>query len=96
MKEDFYGNEKCGFHGSIEIVPGKDFTLLNCPFCGDSNVEVWNIHSPYYTVRCLMCGAECPSDDDVHDGNLIKNLDMAKKIHLKALKSAIANWNKRV
>lgn len=94
MKERFLG-DKNGFSGHLETVPGEEYTFMDCPFCGGNEQEVWNTHSPHYSVRCLICGAECPSDDDVHDGSAIMNMADVKKIHLEALESAIINWNKR-
>lgn len=94
MKEKFYG-DKNGYSGKLQAIPGEDYTVLDCPFCGGNELEIWNTHTPHYSVRCLCCGAECPSDEDVHGGGNIMNIRSAKILHLKALESAVNNWNKR-
>lgn len=42
---------------SVIYEPGIDVPLLPCPFCGSSDLEVENTHTPSYTVECA-CGAE--------------------------------------
>lgn len=95
MNMKIRGNDKDGYSGKITAIPGKDVTIFECPFCGSTEVEIWNTHSPSYSVRCLNCGAEVPSDDDICPGGLIKNKEEAIMLHEKAVRSAVENWNKR-
>lgn len=96
MEKKFYGNKIQGYSGKIIAVPGEDVTVLSCPFCGNREIEIWNTHSPNYSVSCETCRAEVPSDDDINDGKPIKSRSLAIETHEKALRSAVSNWNKRI
>ncbi|WP_196491458.1 Lar family restriction alleviation protein [Burkholderia diffusa] len=36
--------------------------LLPCPFCGSSDPEIWNTHTPSFSVQCIACDAEATGD----------------------------------
>ncbi|KGB98081.1 GP46 domain protein [Burkholderia multivorans] len=36
--------------------------LLPCPFCGGTDPEIWNTHTPSFTVQCTVCDAEATGE----------------------------------
>ncbi|WP_131931159.1 hypothetical protein [Burkholderia sp. SRS-25] len=36
--------------------------LLPCPFCGGTDPEIWNTHTPSFSVQCIVCDAEATGE----------------------------------
>lgn len=75
----------------FELSP--DDAVLPCPFCGGSNIELCNTHTPSYWMECQDCEAQAHGrygPDLVprsHYGSL--------RQHEAAAESAINAWNRR-
>ncbi len=71
----------------IEQAEGK---LEHCPFCGSTDIEIENTHTPYYWAKCTQCEAEVsevnyPSDrKGNHEG------------HVESINAVVKAWNTRV
>jgi hypothetical protein len=72
----------------IRRVHLTDEILKQCHFCGSKELELWNTHSPHYTIEC-ECGAQI-NDDFPTDR---KESD---KGHLDSAKRVIEKWNTRI
>lgn len=75
-------------HGTINSID----SLKPCPFCGSTELEVWNTHTPVYTVECA-CGASmrgaCAEDGKIRSKKRLIDL------HFDAISLAVEAWNKR-
>ena len=92
MKFNFTYFQEVGWIGSIKHEAGIDDDLMNCPFCGSTNIEIHNTDNPHYWARC-ECSVQIDSNHfSVHRYD---NKGQCKKIHEQAFKSAIDNWNTR-
>lgn len=79
---------ECGGH--IKHVQITDEKVLPCPFCGSTDIELCNTHAPSYWLECQGCGAQAHGEGFGDKGQ------NTKAAHVKAAKSALAAWNKRV
>lgn len=72
--------------------------LLPCPFCGSDDLEICNTHTPSYWVECHKCGAEAHGESFKYTTK--QHNDFHSKPlpppYVKAMKSAIAAWNRRM
>lgn len=86
---------EAGYYSVSFIDDGKHdgHALRGCPFCGGTDVEICNTHSPAYWIECLECGAECPGDTD-DEASCATELE-ALNTHNRALLSAVERWNTR-
>lgn len=92
---DIRGDAKNGFSAHYnEEHTKQDASLKPCPFCGSTDLELGNTHTPYYSVQCTTCSAE------VHGaysyGNRIRSAVNCLRVHRKAFNSAVEAWNNRV
>ncbi|MDE2098435.1 MAG: Lar family restriction alleviation protein [Patescibacteria group bacterium] len=78
-------------------------TLLKCPFCGSSSLQIGNTHTPSYWVECEDCGAAVygkgyPYSKKEHSGfhsHLLYGTTLPKP-YVLARMAAIKAWNRRV
>lgn len=76
----------------VNVTSGDlDLTLLPCPFCGSSAVELSNTWTASYHVECEDCGAEGPSSTrrTTARGN------RSPKVHREAALEAAERWQTR-
>jgi Lar family restriction alleviation protein len=74
---------------SLHYEPGVDPPLLPCPFCGGTDMEVENTHTPSYAVECEDCGAAIGTPPGLTDGA------KTRANHRRAFLAAISAWNTR-
>lgn len=101
-----YGTKEIGFSASGEHEPGIDPALRHCPFCGSSDIELSNTHTPCYTAKCGNCEAEGSDGRMMIDHKLVRQMQRmpmksmsrkrVKEIHEIAFKAGIDAWNCRV
>lgn len=96
MKLEVYGDSKNGYAAHGEYEPGIDASLLPCPFCAGTIINVTNTHSPYYWAECKTCGAEVSGNFEVSfSGRRIRSEKACRWVHEKSFHSAIKVWNTR-
>lgn len=72
--------------------------LKPCPFCGGTELEVINTHTPSYWVEC-SCGAQ--KDGDYEEPKIpdateeFDAFDLMCGYYVRAMKSAVTEWNRR-
>jgi transcription elongation factor Elf1 len=79
----------------IDVTITDSKLIKVCPFCGSWNLVLENTHTPICWIRCESCGVQ--ADGEYSGKNISKqgeyfDLDDI----LKAIKTAIDAWNKRV
>lgn len=74
------------------VLDGSE-NLLPCPFCGSTNLELANTHTPSYWIECLDCDCKlsggCGPD-------LAGDAATLKAQHKASAEDAITKWNTRV
>lgn len=71
----------------------EDAALKPCPFCGSTELEVTNTHTPCYSVECTTCSAEARGAWSY--GKRIRSAVNCLRVHRKAFESAVVAWNTR-
>lgn len=89
---EVYGNDRDGWKGHGGNISTQGLT--ECPFCASTNIDITNTHTPCYWGECLHCGAQGPNSTPVKS-EYTKTVELVKKQHLKAFKSAVKKWNRR-
>lgn len=77
----------------LTLTKGDRAKIPPCPFCGSADVEALNTHAACYWVECLNCSAEV-SGEAFGSGRRSENQTRAN--HVKAKRSAIRAWSRRV
>lgn len=91
MKLEVFGDDNhWSAHGEYE--PAVDPKLKPCPFCGSTDLDVSNTHTPCYIVSC-ECGAEMTGG--ITESGRITSRKRCIALHEKAQRLAIEAWNRR-
>lgn len=67
--------------------------LKPCPFCGSTDLEVNNTHTPSYWVECNNCEGEISGEYPADDTFI--NEEAHTAMHETAIRSAVRWWNTR-
>ncbi len=91
MKLTIYGTPetRLAAHGESE---GEH--LNPCPFCGSTNVEICNTHTPIYWVECGDCGAQ-GGPGNYRARREARTGPALRAQHGRAFESARVAWNTR-
>lgn len=76
---------------SISLEFDRTDTVLPCPFCGGSDIELCNTHTASYWLECA-CGAS------IHGRGAGSNMpsdELTMRHHRTAARDALRRWNTR-
>lgn len=89
------GSREDGFFAHGESGAGD--VMQPCPFCGSDDVHCENTHTPFYAVRCEVCGCEGPlTPPPVRRQRKVVTRTGCQRQHTRAAAAAMRLWNARV